>query len=129
MRKRTVVVLSSSQPEVLTNYMEEAGMTHNQTVRADIENARIGDTINLSEQVEGVTAQKVKQIFFCGVTNLAIRTVEQVGDNAALPSEVAVTGLKTRKTGHVNLINALITSNGKVTVTADAKTEVVYNNS
>ena len=127
MKRRTVVTLTGSQPEQLRHHLGRSGITHDQTVRADIKNINIGNQELVEQLVEGVVdGKKVRQIFFCDTEDVVIREHIKEGDGAALPDEVSVLGLKTKRFGAADLNNVLISSNGKIVVEADAESKLVY---
>jgi len=115
------VVNTSSQSEVLKSRMSKENITHGQTVRADISNVRVGEPLARA----GWFAAKKAPVFFCNIGGLKIREELQAGDGAQLPDKVVVKGLTVGTTGYFNVENALITSNGAITVTVDEKTRAI----
>ncbi len=110
-----------SQSDVLRKRMKDKEITHEQTVRADIPNVRVGEP-----RVEGswISSRKAP-VFFCNVGNLMIRENLKTGDGEQLPERVTVKGLAVEKAGFFNLENVLITSNGVITVVVDERTRVI----
>jgi len=118
------VVNASSQAEVLRGRMSKEGITHGQTVRADIPNVRIAEP-NISNLADiGIFARKAP-VFFCNVGSLNVREQLTPGDGDILPDEVVVKGLSVEAPGFFNVENALITSNGVITVSIDEKSRAV----
>ena len=115
------VVNTSSQSEILKSRMSKENITHGQTVRADISNVRVGDPVARA----GWFARRKAPVFFCNMGGLKIREELQGGDGAQLPDRVIVKGFTVKTSGYFNVENALITSNGSITVTVDEKAHAV----
>ena len=116
------IVNEMSQSDVLRHRMNDRELTHEQTVRADIPNVRVGEPC-----LEGswITSNRKAPVFFCNVGNLTIRENLKPGDGDQLPAKVAVKGLAVGRAGFFNLENVLITSNGEITVEVDELTRIV----
>ncbi len=115
------VVNAASQSEVLRSRMTKENMTHGQTVRADIPNVRVGEP---SAEMFGIISGK-SSVFFCNIGSFKIRERLTDGDGGTLPDQVVLRGLSVETAGLFNLENALVTSNGVITVTVDEKTRAV----
>jgi len=114
------VVSASSQSEVLMNRMTKENITHGQTVRADILNVRVGEPI-----APAWFATHKAPVFFCNIGSLKVREHKKAGDGGQLPDRVVMKGLIVETSGFFNVENALITSNGAITVTVDEKARAV----
>ncbi len=109
-------VMVNSQPDMLKYRMSNEEMTHGQTVRADLQNIRVGQPAE-----KGIP---VAAVFFCDSDLKVLKTLEE-GDGNSLPDKVTVNNLKVNMPGHYDLKNVLITSNGSINVTVDKETEIV----
>jgi hypothetical protein len=127
--KTVAVVTENSQTNRLKILMQEKNMTHAADVRVDIPGVKVIE----GKFPAGTTAlqkifgkvQKTGTVYFCNVPGLNIRKVLQSGDGRRIPDQAVVQGLKVRKSGFYNLVNARIFSNGMINVVVDSKTEVV----
>lgn len=117
------VVSAASQTEVLKNRMRVEGIKHGDTFRADLSGVRIGEPAAPDTQ-EGASA-RVAPVFFCNMGPITVRKVIRHGDGSPLPEQVAVQGLSVEKAGFVTIRNALVTSNGAISVTIDAESKIV----
>jgi len=115
------VVNASSQSEVLKSRMSSENITHGQTMRADISNVRIGEPVAKA----GWFVRRKAPVFFCNIGSLKIIEQMKSGDGGLLPDEVVVKGLAVKTPGFFNIENALLTSNGAITVTIDEKARAV----
>ena len=112
---QTVTVTNMSQANVLASRMQQAKITHGQTVRADIENVRI----------RTVGPEREPVLYFCDTKRVKIKSEINTGDGGELPTQsVKLDGLETKGTGYFDLKNVLITSNGSLEVTADKETKL-----
>ena len=109
-----VIVTSSSQPHVLQRKMQEKGMTHGETVKANISPVKI-------ESIRGVAV-----MYFCPVNHLDIIETVSKGDGGEIPEKVTVGGLNIPaelKSGWYMLKNVIVSSNGAMQVMATTETE------
>lgn len=116
-----VHVLSYSQPHVLNHCMQQAGMTHDQQVVADLKGVRIRRGREVLDHL-GVEST----IFFCPLQWVNIKEIINEGDKGELPDEVAINGLKFPEdlpSGVYTLKNVVLHSNGKMSVTPTLTTE------
>jgi hypothetical protein len=104
---------AASQTERLVAQMGGRAITHGQTVRADLAHLRI------SSNLEGVP-----MLYFCNLRDFEVREMVEPGDGLPLPVEVAVEGLEVEHDGVYDVRNALITSNGRISVRVDERTRV-----
>ncbi len=119
--QREAKVTAYSQPQVLRNEMEGQNMTHGKTIRADISNVRVGESIIQS----GKTHTKETTVFFCDIGEIGVKETIRDGDDGRLPDDVSVQGLVVDHFGFFDLKNVLISSNGTINVTVDEKSELV----
>ena len=63
-------------------------------------------------------------LYFCSVRDVAIRETVEPGDGRPLPVEVAVEGFEVARDGVYDIRNALISSNGKISVVVDERSRV-----
>ncbi len=104
---------AASQTERLVAQMGGKAMTHGQTVRADLARLRV------SSSVGGIPL-----LYFCNLRDLAIRELIDPGDGGPLPAEVAVEGLDVEEDGIYDIRNAVISSNGRISVIVDERSKV-----
>lgn len=105
---------SSSQPYVLRRRMEEAHMTHDQTVIADIPNVQVRNE------------KGVPSLYFCTAGRLLIQEKITPGDGHPIPNDIALENISIDegfKTGYYDLKNIKLYSNGSMQVIATAKTK------
>jgi hypothetical protein len=110
-----VNITAQSQPHRLRERMEEAAVSHGQTVRADLRSVR----------VSALAGSPNGQIFFCNMAPLRIRELVQGGDGGPLPQEVTLGGLMVPSPGSYDILNAQLTSNGQLQVEVDEQSQVV----
>jgi hypothetical protein len=119
-------VTASSQPEVLRYRLQEDNITHGQTVRGDITNVRVGESGTSSDVGAGKVNARQAPVFFCNIGDVKVRKEINAGDGGELPERVLVKDLVVEAPGFYDIENAVITSNGAITVTADEETKVVF---
>lgn len=109
---------SSSQPFMLKGRMEQAGMSHDQTVMADIQNVRLRE--------EG--GKPI--LYFCAIAPLTIHKQISPGDGEPIPYELKLNKVKipkrlfkTNTDGYINIRNVKLYSNGTIQVIANSKTQ------
>jgi len=109
---------SSSQPFVLKERMERAGMSHDQTVLADIYNIRVRE--------EG--GKPV--LYFCNINPLVICTAISPGDGEPIPEELKLNKVRIPKSmfknemdRYINIRGVKLYSNGTMQVIANSKTQ------
>ncbi|HEY2849956.1 MAG TPA: hypothetical protein VGI97_08770 [Gemmatimonadaceae bacterium] len=104
---------AASQTERLVAEMGKRAITHGQTVRADLARLRV------SSSVSGMPL-----LYFCNVREIEIREMIEVGDGKPLPDEVAIEGFEVEQDGIYDIRNALISSNGRISVRVDERSRV-----
>lgn len=104
---------AASQTERLVSHMGGKAMSHGQTVRADVAHLRIASNL------DGVAT-----LYFCNMRELAIREMLEPGDGLPLPADVEVEGLEVERDGIYDIRNALITSNGRISMKVDGRSRV-----
>lgn len=104
---------AASQTERLVAQMGKRAITHGQTVRADLARLRV------SSNVEGMPL-----LYFCSVRDIEIREMVEAGDGTPLPVEVEVEGFEVERDGVYDILNALISSNGRISVIVDERSRV-----
>ena len=104
---------ATSQTERLVAQMQGRAVTHGQTVRADLANVMV------SSNSAGVAT-----IYFCAMRDIAIRGVVEAGDGGPLPTEVDVDGLELEHEGLYDIENALVSSNGRISVKIDERSRI-----
>lgn len=123
-KKQKVSIDSSGQPAVLAIRMEDANMSHDQAVIADIPNVRV--------RKEG---RSVANIYFCSIRPINVKEVINAGDGKSIPTEAKLSGIKISKElleknrdAYYNLKNVKLYSNGTIQVIATSETtfEKVY---
>jgi hypothetical protein len=101
-----------SQPYILRDRMHETGLSHGQTILANLKNVRLDEN--------GV-------LYFCPMGDGDLEMLERIsaGDGAEIPDEVVLIGNFTMKPfmeGFFNLKNVGISSNGSIQVIARPET-------
>jgi len=105
-------ITAMSQQFKLKQRMEEAQVSHGQTVRADLPNVRVGALVGSAEG----------QAFFCTMGPIRVRRVLSPGDNLPLPADVTLQGLNVPAPGTYDIVNALVSSNGDIRLVVDDRT-------
>src|SRR6266700_3123276 len=108
-KTRQVIVISSSQPHVLQQKMNEEQLTHGETVGVNLSPVRL-------EREFGKMI-----LYFCPMKTIEITETISEGDGGSIPGLAKVEGLtipKHFKTGYYALKNVTLTSNGKIQVSA-----------
>jgi hypothetical protein len=115
-------VTAYSQAHRLRERMEKAEVRHGQEIRADLPGIRV-----TAASRNWFTGRPVGagQVFFCTMGPIRVREVKSAGDEAPLPSNAVVQGLKVPGEGTYDLIDALVQSNGDLRVIVDGSTQVV----
>ena len=107
-------ITAMSQQFKLRQRMEEAQVSHGQTVRADLTNVRVGALMGSADG----------QTFFCTMGPIRVRRVLSPGDHLPLPTDVRLEGLNVPAPGTYDIVNALVSSNGDIRVVVDDRTWV-----
>jgi hypothetical protein len=115
-------VTAYSQAHRLRERMEKAEIRHGQEIRADLPGIRV-----TAVSRHWFTGRPVGagQVFFCTMGPIRVREIKSDGDQAPLPSNAVVHGLKVSGEGTYDLIDALVQSNGDLRVIVDGATQVV----
>ncbi|NUM25952.1 MAG: hypothetical protein HUU49_05070 [Candidatus Buchananbacteria bacterium] len=115
--------------------MEEAGVTHGATVRADIIGAHTSKPVVYREEGQPVTASVgPTKVFFCQMpegNGFRVRETLQKGDGGPVTDKVCyddsirrvILGLE--PWSDVNIVNAIVANNGTTRIMADAATRIV----
>ena len=114
-------ITSSSQTDRLREQLERSHVSHGGTVRADIPRVRVGAGIAAGIGA-GIGAEG--QIFFCDVEPIRIRREVAEGDAAPLPETVRLEGIEFPEPGEYDVLDAIVTANGDISIVGDASTEV-----
>lgn len=117
--KMQAVVRKDSQFNVLEARMKEQGLTHGETVRADVSNVRIGSN-PFGDSGERDT------LFFCDMGSIDIRKIVKAGDGGELPEKAFVKGLIVESEGYYDLQDVVIRSNGVNTIEVDENSRAVF---
>jgi hypothetical protein len=110
-------ITSSSQTNRLREQLERSQVSHGGTVRADIPRVRVGTGVAAGIAAEG-------QLFFCDVEPIRIRRQVEAGDSAPLPETVRLEGIEFPEPGEYDVLDAIVTANGDISIVGDAATEV-----
>jgi len=105
-------ITAMSQQFKLRQRMEEAQVSHGQTVRADLTNVRVGALVGSADG----------QTFFCTMGPIRVRRVLSPGDHLPLPTDVRLEGLNVPAPGTYDIVNALVSSNGDIRLVVDDRT-------
>ncbi len=108
-------VTSQSQLFRLRERMEEANVSHQQELRADLPNVR----------VTAIAGTGDAQVLFCNLGPIRVRDVVSSGDNGPLPTWVAVHGLEVPMAGTYDICNVRLSSNGDIELAVDDRTYIV----
>lgn len=115
-----------TDPQVfrLAEFMREKQVTHGAVIRVDIQGVQVGKPF-YDETTLMPASVDVQPVFFCNILNFDVKKVLQLGDGRALPKQVIVDGLRVRECGYVDILNALVSSNGVIRITVDSESKVV----
>jgi hypothetical protein len=123
-------VTALSQSYRLRERFEEANVHHGQEVRADLPHIRVAvgsSSPTWLDRLTGTTPRAGEsEVYFCETGRITIREVLKGGDNRPLPIDVVVDGLDVPVSGTFDIVNALVSSNGKIRLTVDEQTRVVF---
>jgi hypothetical protein len=123
-------VTAQSQSYRLRERFEEANVHHGQEVRADLPHIRVAvgrTSLAWLDRLTGTIARPGEsEVYFCETGRITIREVLKSGDNRPLPIDVVVDGLEVPVSGTFDIVNALVSSNGKIRLTVDERTRVVF---
>jgi hypothetical protein len=116
---RTSVRLAGRpQAEKLAHYMREQGMTHGDTARVDIKHVRVGLPVGDGSLVQG-------GLYFCEMRGIDVLQALAAGDGGPIPEEATMNAIKVPSLGYYDLKNVLVTSNGRIQLTVDRRSEIV----
>jgi hypothetical protein len=123
-------VTAQSQPYRLRQRLEEAGVEHDQEVRADLRGIRVSiahSPLGELYQWSGghVGRPNEGDVYFCTMGRLRVRSLVHAGDGQPLPETVVLEGFEVPTAGHFDILNALVQSNGDIRVIVDQESQVV----
>ncbi len=93
-------------------------------MRADLDAICVGSKVYDGGMSVSPDAE-IQPVFFCNMTGVRVREILEHGDGGELPDRATVKGLRVAQRGFINIINALVSSNGVFSVIVDEKSEVV----
>lgn len=108
-------ITAQSQSFRLRERLEEAKVSHGESVRVDLPNVRVA--------VLAATGEA--QLMFCNMGPVRVRERMVPGDERPLATEVTLDGLRVPQVGIYDVLNATVSVNGSIHVQVDAAAEVV----